>query len=138
MCVEECAEVGGWRRDDGSRCEWCGVVHRAVLTCSPPHLFFQTHQFHVQHLDGRNLVVTCVPGEVIQPDAVKVVKGEGFPEYRRIFNKGDLFIVYVDCGQRIAIERRRPFVRRATSPACAPPCHRVLSLLPLLSLSLQL
>jgi DnaJ family protein A protein 2 len=36
-----------------------------------------------------------VPGEVIKPDAIKVVKGEGFPEYRRIFNKGDLYVVYV-------------------------------------------
>ena len=49
----------------------------------------------MKHLDGRVLTVTCQPGEVIKPDATKVVKEEGFPEHRRIFEKGDLFITLV-------------------------------------------
>jgi DnaJ family protein A protein 2 len=49
---------------------------------------------HVKHLDNRVLAVTATPGEVIKPDDVKVVKEEGFPEHRRIFEKGDLFIMF--------------------------------------------
>ncbi|EDQ91623.1 uncharacterized protein MONBRDRAFT_20146 [Monosiga brevicollis MX1] len=46
----------------------------------------------VKHLDDRVLAITCRPGEVIQPDAIKIVPEEGFPEHRRIFEKGDLYI----------------------------------------------
>ncbi|EGD83213.1 Dnaja4 protein [Salpingoeca rosetta] len=48
----------------------------------------------LKHLDGRMLHVKCPPGEVIAPDSVKVIKEEGFPEHRRIFDKGDLFVVF--------------------------------------------
>lgn len=49
-------------------------------------------EFPLKQLDGRILHVKCNPGEVIAPDSVKVIKEEGFPEHRRIFDKGDLFI----------------------------------------------
>lgn len=49
---------------------------------------------NIEHLDGRVLVVNCKAGEIIKPNDVKIVKGEGFPEHRHIFNKGDLYIVY--------------------------------------------
>eukprot|EP00043_Microstomoeca_roanoka_P009257 m.88133 g.88133 ORF g.88133 m.88133 type:complete len:404 (+) comp14530_c1_seq1:231-1442(+) len=50
--------------------------------------------FGITHLDGRVLHVKCPPGEVVAPDSIKIVKGEGFPEHRRIFDKGDLFILF--------------------------------------------
>ena len=50
--------------------------------------------FTVKHLDGRILHVKCPPGEVIAPDSVKVIKEEGFPMHRRIFDKGDLYISF--------------------------------------------
>jgi DnaJ family protein A protein 2 len=51
-------------------------------------------EFPVEHLDGRVLKVTCPPGKFIQPESVMMIPGEGFPEHRRIFNKGDLFIYF--------------------------------------------
>lgn len=48
----------------------------------------------IEHLDKRVLLVTCNPGELIKPNDIKIIKGEGFPEHRQIFNKGDLYIVF--------------------------------------------
>ncbi|KAL4234604.1 DnaJ subfamily A member 2 [Mactra antiquata] len=51
-------------------------------------------EFTVKQLDGRELVVKHPAGTVIEPGALKVVKGEGFPHYRNPFEKGDLFIKF--------------------------------------------
>lgn len=75
-------------------------------------------QFMLTHLDGRHLVIKNPPGKVIEPgesnfkemwvdfsvkcgdDAVvlsgsiRVVRGEGMPQYRNPFEKGDLFIKF--------------------------------------------
>jgi len=51
-------------------------------------------QMVFQHLDGRDIVVTHLPGEVITPGAVKVVQGEGMPVYRNPYERGSLFIKF--------------------------------------------
>jgi len=51
-------------------------------------------QFVIKHLDGRDLVIKSPPGEVIEPGAVKMVKGEGMPGYRNTFESGNLFIKF--------------------------------------------
>lgn len=51
-------------------------------------------QFTFQHLDGRHIVVKYPPGKVIEPGCVRVVKGEGMPQYRNPFEKGDLFVKF--------------------------------------------
>jgi DnaJ family protein A protein 2 len=38
-------------------------------------------QFQITHLDGRVLLISILPGEVINPGAVKVVNNEGMPQY---------------------------------------------------------
>lgn len=48
--------------------------------------------FQINHLDDRTLQGIIAPGEVIQPDEVRVMEGEGMPEYKRPFEKGHLFI----------------------------------------------
>ncbi|XP_076448890.1 dnaJ homolog subfamily A member 2-like [Babylonia areolata] len=50
--------------------------------------------FVVRQLDGRDLVVSHPPGEVISPGMVKVVSGEGMPKYRNPFDKGNLVIKF--------------------------------------------
>uniref|UniRef100_A0A0B7AVQ7 J domain-containing protein n=1 Tax=Arion vulgaris TaxID=1028688 RepID=A0A0B7AVQ7_9EUPU len=49
----------------------------------------------VQTLDGRSLVVTSMPGEVIKHEDVKCVMGEGMPVYRDPFEKGRLIIQFL-------------------------------------------
>lgn len=51
--------------------------------------------FHIQHLDHqtRYLSVHVLPGEVIQPGAVKLIRGQGMPE-KRHHNPGDLYISF--------------------------------------------
>lgn len=59
-------------------------------------------QFPIKHLDGRALVLKSAPGEVINVQAnktlkgdgkpVKSVKGEGMPIYRNPFEKGNLLV----------------------------------------------
>lgn len=45
----------------------------------------------LKHLDGRNIVIKSLPGDVIK-EGVKCVRGEGMPIYRNPFDKGNLFI----------------------------------------------
>ena len=51
--------------------------------------------FHIQHLDHqtRYLKVHILPGEVIQPGALKLIRGQGMPE-KRHHNPGDLYIAF--------------------------------------------
>ncbi|KAG9352715.1 hypothetical protein JZ751_021129 [Albula glossodonta] len=68
-------------------------------------------QFTLKHLDGRQIVVKYPPGKVIEPgsreparflqhrvfhcdSSVRVVRGEGMPQYRNPFEKGDLYIKF--------------------------------------------
>jgi len=46
----------------------------------------------VKHLDGRGLVINHPAGEVIKPGAVKCITSEGMPQYKRPFDKGNLYI----------------------------------------------
>lgn len=51
-------------------------------------------QFTLKHLDGRQIVVKYAAGKVIEPGSVRVVRGEGMPQYRNPFEKGDLYIKF--------------------------------------------
>lgn len=48
-------------------------------------------EFAIEHLDERALHVLIVPGEVIKPDALKVISGQGMPSYRH-HEPGDLYV----------------------------------------------
>uniref|UniRef100_A0A8C9W0L2 DnaJ heat shock protein family (Hsp40) member A2 n=1 Tax=Scleropages formosus TaxID=113540 RepID=A0A8C9W0L2_SCLFO len=50
--------------------------------------------FTLKHLDGRQIVVKYPPGKVIEPGSVRVVRGEGMPQYRNPFEKGDLYVKF--------------------------------------------
>jgi len=51
-------------------------------------------QFLIQHLDGRTLAVTRQPGQVIPSDSVQIVEGEGMPQLKNPFLKGNLLIKF--------------------------------------------
>lgn len=51
-------------------------------------------QFVVRQLDGRNLVLSSPAGLVIEPDAIRCVKGEGMPIHKRPQDKGNLYIKF--------------------------------------------
>ncbi|TWW76389.1 dnaJ homolog subfamily A member 2b [Takifugu rubripes] len=51
-------------------------------------------QMTVTHLDGRQLLIKYPPGKIIEPGCVRMVKGEGMPQYRNPFEKGDLYIKF--------------------------------------------
>merc|ERR1712127_80697 len=48
----------------------------------------------VQTLDDRTLVIQTVRGEVIKTGDLKMVRGEGMPQYRNPFEKGRLIIQF--------------------------------------------
>jgi len=48
--------------------------------------------FTIQHLDGRILEGSIKAGEVIKPEEIRVIDGEGMPEKDRIYIKGHMFI----------------------------------------------
>lgn len=48
----------------------------------------------LKHLDGREMIVRKKPEEVIVPNSIKRIKGEGMPVYRNPFEKGDLYIQF--------------------------------------------
>lgn len=51
-------------------------------------------KFVLNHLDGRKLVVSSTPGQVIIPDSVKVIEREGMPVRRNVYEKGRLFVKF--------------------------------------------
>lgn len=57
--------------------------------------------FHVKHLDGRVLAIQSIPGNVIRPGTIQIVKGEGMPQYRDVYSKGDLLIKCVSFEARL-------------------------------------
>jgi len=48
--------------------------------------------FPVKHLDGRDLLLRCAPGDVITKDSIKAIENEGMPIYRNPFEKGHLYV----------------------------------------------
>uniref|UniRef100_A0AAY4ER01 Chaperone DnaJ C-terminal domain-containing protein n=1 Tax=Denticeps clupeoides TaxID=299321 RepID=A0AAY4ER01_9TELE len=51
-------------------------------------------QFTLKHLDGRQIVVKYPAGKVIEPGSIRVIRGEGMPQYRNPFEKGDMYIKF--------------------------------------------
>jgi len=50
--------------------------------------------FTVKHLDGKDLLISTVPGEVIEDQATKSVKGKGLPFYQDSMSHGNLIIKF--------------------------------------------
>ncbi|KAJ5712879.1 Type I HSP40 co-chaperone [Penicillium malachiteum] len=48
---------------------------------------------HIEHLDERWMTVNIAPGEVIVPDAIKVIPGQGMPSFRH-HDHGNLYIKF--------------------------------------------
>ncbi|KAH9153850.1 hypothetical protein AeRB84_003983 [Aphanomyces euteiches] len=48
----------------------------------------------VEHLDGRQLHIKSIAGEVIKPNQFKAVNGEGMPQHGNPFVKGQLVILF--------------------------------------------
>jgi len=51
-------------------------------------------KFAVKHLDDRQIIIKTNPGEVIKPNALKMIASEGMPLWKRPFEKGRLFILF--------------------------------------------
>jgi len=48
----------------------------------------------VKQLDGRQLVVTSLPGEVLADNDLRLIRGEGMPVYRDPYTRGNLYIKF--------------------------------------------
>jgi len=51
-------------------------------------------RFKIVHMDGRELIVSSRPGEIIKPGDIKGIPNEGMPRHRNHFLKGNLFISF--------------------------------------------
>jgi len=49
-------------------------------------------KFTIQHLDGRQLLVSSTEGEVVKPGHFKAIYDEGMVDWQRSYDKGKLFI----------------------------------------------
>jgi DnaJ family protein A protein 2 len=50
--------------------------------------------FSFKHLDDREIIVKSKEGEIIKPNSLKQIAGEGMPRYKRPFEKGRLFVLF--------------------------------------------
>uniref|UniRef100_A0A672Q2C8 DnaJ heat shock protein family (Hsp40) member A2b n=1 Tax=Sinocyclocheilus grahami TaxID=75366 RepID=A0A672Q2C8_SINGR len=73
-------------RRDGNDLHLCHRIGLVEALCG--------FQFMLTHLDGRHLVIKYPPGKVIEPGSTRVIRGEGMPQYRNPFEKGDLYIKF--------------------------------------------
>ena len=69
----------------------------------------------VSTLDDRTLVIQTVPGEVIKPNDLKCIFGEGMPTYQNPFKKGNLIVKFdvdfpeaIDCHAAKKLEALLP------------------------------
>ncbi|CAN1251798.1 Chaperone protein dnaJ 2 [Linum perenne] len=54
-------------------------------------------RFVLTHLDGRQLLIKSLPGEVVKPDSFKAINDEGMPMYQKPFLKGKLYLHFTEC-----------------------------------------
>ncbi|KAI9144727.1 hypothetical protein BKA69DRAFT_731557 [Paraphysoderma sedebokerense] len=52
-------------------------------------------RYYLKHLDGRYLEINHPAGQFIRPNSTKCIRGEGFPVFRRSYEKGNLYINFV-------------------------------------------
>lgn len=50
--------------------------------------------FVLTHLDGRKVRINNTPGEVIKPDSLFTVEGQGMPFHKRVYQNGNLIIQF--------------------------------------------
>ena len=46
----------------------------------------------IKHLDDRILEANLLPGQVIRPDDVRILRNQGMPTHRQPFNRGDMIV----------------------------------------------
>ncbi|RVE42739.1 hypothetical protein evm_012622 [Chilo suppressalis] len=51
-------------------------------------------EFVVKHLDGRDLLVRQAPGDIVKPGDLKGIQGEGMPQFKNPFEKGNLYVKF--------------------------------------------
>ncbi|VDN03143.1 unnamed protein product [Thelazia callipaeda] len=51
-------------------------------------------QFLVKHLDGRELLITTRPGDILEPDCIRGIRGEGMPVPDNSGMRGILFVKF--------------------------------------------
>lgn len=67
-------------------------------------------------LDGRNIIISADPGEVIKHADIKMVVGEGMPTYKDPFEKGNLIIQFA-----VRFPDSLPINKVKSIEACLPP-----------------
>mmetsp|Transcript_14213 Transcript_14213/g.1277 ORF Transcript_14213/g.1277 Transcript_14213/m.1277 type:complete len:106 (+) Transcript_14213:864-1181(+) len=50
--------------------------------------------FEIPHLDGKKLLVTTMPGDIISPNTVKTIKNKGMPFFKDGYTYGNLFVKF--------------------------------------------
>lgn len=51
-------------------------------------------EFEITHLDDRQLIVKSPKGEVIKPNSVKQITGQGMPRYKNPYDRGNLYVKF--------------------------------------------
>ena len=81
-------------RDDGT-CPFTrrgdDLVYKHDLTLSEALTGFR---FPITHLDDRVLIIESQPNDIVKPGDIRVIEGEGFPQHKNPFLKGNLYIQF--------------------------------------------
>eukprot|EP01094_Clydonella_sp_ATCC50884_P019653 TRINITY_DN38_c0_g1_i1.p1 TRINITY_DN38_c0_g1~~TRINITY_DN38_c0_g1_i1.p1 ORF type:complete len:403 (+),score=168.05 TRINITY_DN38_c0_g1_i1:99-1307(+) len=99
------------------------LVHKREITLYEALTGFD---FALETLDGRTLRVRSGKGDIVKPDDVRVVVGEGMPRHRDPYSKGNLFVQFkvkfperIDAAQAKVLKSVLP----APSDGNAAPAH---------------
>jgi DnaJ family protein A protein 2 len=75
----------------------------------------------ITHLDDRVLKISSAAGEIIKPDAVRMIQGEGMPRHGNPFVKGRLFIVFkIDFPESYTLDTNALHLVRKVLPGVPP------------------
>lgn len=50
--------------------------------------------FIIKSLDGRKIRIKNKPGEVIKPNEIKTVEGQGMPYHKQTYKFGNMFVIF--------------------------------------------
>ena len=50
--------------------------------------------FIFEHFDGRKIRIQNTPGDIVKPEEIKTVEGQGMPFYKKSYQFGNLFLLF--------------------------------------------
>ena len=74
--------------------------------------------FYVTHLDGQQKYIELPASDIIKPNDILAVEGEGMPQNGSIFNRGNLYVKFlIEFPKSLSSDQKKSLMKILPSPA---------------------